>query len=185
MTNSDKYIVELSRAAIFDDMPPEPYENTDWPYIYEKSNDQNMTALIFTAINKLPGDKRPDEQLYNKWRKKAFRKIAFAGKQFNEFRSMSKKVFDENIKIVGLKGIHIRNFYPTPEIRTMADYDILAKEKDIERIEEIFCENGYEVKKDIYGIIAGKENSYWEIFTSLKEEFAQEAEMYSDMIYDN
>ncbi|MBR1736661.1 MAG: nucleotidyltransferase family protein [Firmicutes bacterium] len=185
MTNSDRYIVELSRAAIFDDIPAEPYDDIDWTYIYDKSDEQNMLSLIFTAVNKLPEDKRPEEELYNKWRKRSFRKIAFAGKQFNEFRSMSKKIFDENIKIVGLKGIHIRSFYPTPEIRTMADYDILAKENDLERIEEIFNENGYEVKKDIYGIVAGKENSYWEIFTQLKEEFATDSEVYTDMIYDN
>ena len=48
MKYDDRYIVELSRAAIFDDTPFVPEESVNWEYIYNKSIEQNIAS---TSIN--------------------------------------------------------------------------------------------------------------------------------------
>ena len=64
MKYDDRYILELSRAAIFDDTPFSPEENINWRYIYNKSIEQNITGLLFTAINKLSDEYRPNKELF-------------------------------------------------------------------------------------------------------------------------
>ena len=125
MKYDDRYIVELSRAAIFDDTPFAPEESLDWNYIYNKSIEQNITGLLFTSVNKLSAENLPDKELFAKWQRKMLETIAVTSRQYNEFLKMSKKVSEAGIKMVGLKGCVIRNLYPVPELRTMGDFDVL------------------------------------------------------------
>ena len=185
MKYNDRYIVELSRAAIFDDIPFDPEENVDWEYIYNKSIEQNITGLLFTAVSKLSDENQPDKELYVKWKQKMFETIAVTSRQYNEFLKMSKVVSDADIKMVGLKGCIIRSLYPVPELRTMGDFDVLVAENDLQQIKSIYTANKYEINKDLYGIIAKNDKAYWEIFFSLQEEFNYETELNTKLLYEN
>ena len=138
MKYDDRYIVELSRAAIFDDTPFDPGESVDWEYIYNKSIEQNITGSLFTAVSKLSDEYQPDKELYVKWKQKMLETIAVTSRQYNEFLKMSKVVSDADIKMVGLKGCIIRSLYPVPELRTMGDFDVLVAENDLQQIKSIY-----------------------------------------------
>ena len=185
MKYDDRYIVELSRAAIFDDTPFDPEESLDWEYIYNKSIEQNITGLLFTAVSKLSDEYKPNKDLYAKWQQKMLETIAVTSRQYNEFLKLSKVVSDAGIKMVGLKGCIIRNLYPVPELRTMGDFDVLIKKYDIKHITCIFSDNGYDISKAVYGIEAKNELSFWEIFYVLEEEFVRNPVDNSKDIYEN
>ncbi|MBR1443327.1 MAG: nucleotidyltransferase family protein [Firmicutes bacterium] len=185
MKYDDRYIVELSRAAIFDDTPFNPKEELNWNYIYSKSIDQNITGLLFTAINKLSDEYRPNTDLYAKWQKKMFETIAVTSRQYNEFSRMTKTISETGIKIVVLKGGFMRRIYPTPELRTMGDFDVLVKKSDLKKIANLFKSNGYEVNKAVFGVEVKNEKAFWEIFYVLEEEFVIAPEENTLMIYDN
>lgn len=184
MRYEDRYILELSRAAAFDDIPFVPAENVIWEYIYNKSVEQNITGLLFTAVTKLSDEYCPDKSLLEQWRSKMIETIAVSGRQFNEFLKMSKAFCAAEIKVVGLKGCIIRDLYPVPELRTMGDFDILIDNENLEAIKNLFQANDYACEKDIYGIVAKNEKAFWEIFVSLNEEFGIEPEKYTKILYD-
>ena len=182
MKYDDRYIVELSRTAIFDDTPFAPEESVNWEYIYNKSIEQNITGLLFSAVSKLSKEYRPDKELYAKWQQKMLETIAVTSRQYNEFLKMSKVVSDAGIKMVGLKGCIIRNQYPVPELRTMGDFDVIVENDSLKAVGELFSFNGYDVTKDLFGIVADNKKAHWEIFTSLEEEFVINTRTWSEKI---
>ena len=184
MKYDDRYIVELSRAAIFDDNPFAPEENVDWEYIYNKSIEQNIIGLLFIPISKLSEIYRPNEALFAKWQQKMVATIAITSCQYNEFLKMSKIFADNGIKIVILKGGFMRQLYPVPELRTMGDFDVLVKKSDLRNITNIFKNYGYTVNKAVFGIEAINKSSFWEIFYVLEEEFVNKPEEYTQEIYE-
>lgn len=185
MNSSEKYFVELSRAAIFDDMPTKPPKDIDWQYIFDKSKEQNMAGLLFCAISRLDDKSKPSVELMQNWQQIMFSTIAIYSQRYNEFLRMVKSLYSNGIKLVGLKGCIIRNLYTVPELRTMGDFDLLADKKDISFISDIFESNGYKVKKDTFGIICDAPKGHWEIFYGLDEEFRENTPYWDRTIYND
>lgn len=184
MEYSNRYIVELTRAAVFDDVPFEPEQEPDWKYIYQKSIEQNIAGLVFSAISKLPGDKRPGQELYAKWQQMMLETIALSGRQYGEFLSVSKAAAQRGLVLAGLKGCIIRELFPVPELRTMSDYDVLTRPENLDEVKAFFAERGYEVKKDVSGTICEKSIFYWEISTTVEKEFRTKPHKYNKMFFD-
>ncbi len=182
---SDRYIIELSRAAIFNDVPYIPQEELDWEYIYSKSVEQNIVGLLFTAIVKLPEKFKPKEHLLSLWKKKMIETVAATSKQYLEFERINKVALEANKIIIALKGAHIRKAYPVPELRTMGDFDVLVDKKNIGIIKSIFKNNGYNVNKDLFGITADNINAHWEIFISLEQEFVSNSDYWNQELFKN
>lgn len=74
----------------------------------------------------------------------------------NEYFALIKKLQEENIDFISLKGIAFyKDIYPDLNFRSMVDIDILVHEGDLKRVEEILKEVGYE--KDLEGL----SEDYW------------------------
>ena len=55
-------------------------------------------------------------------------------------------IFEKNgIDYLTMKGTEIRRFYPSPEMRTSSDIDILIRKKDVSRADELLREAGYKL----------------------------------------
>ncbi len=174
MNCNDEYIVKLCKASIFDKAPENPESNLDWDYIYNKSVEQNIAGLLFTAVSKLDTEFQPDKELMAKWNAAMLSTIGVMSGRYNEFLRMNRLMQNNGITFIGLKGCVIRNLYPVPELRTMGDFDILTNKNMLPKIVKIFKDNGYSVEKDIYGVVAKSNKAYWEVFYSLEQEFAFE-----------
>ena len=171
MNYSDEYIIELSKAAIFNYKPINPLYELDWNYIFDKSIEQNIAGLIFPSLVKLDDEFKPNSLLIERWKKVMYSNIEFNSNMYNEFMKMINILKQYNIIVVGLKGCVLRNIYPTPELRSMGDFDVLVKKNDLKKIVEIFKENNYIISKDAFGITCKNKDAYWEIFYTLEEEF--------------
>ena len=181
----DRYIVELSRAAVFDDIPYIPQEDLNWVYIFTKSIEQNIVGLLFTAIAKIPEKFKPDEKLFLRWKQKMLETIAITSKQFLEYEKINKCALKKNIPIITLKGAYIRKKYPVPELRTMGDFDILVNNTNINMIKSLLIENGYSISKDLFGITADNANAHWEVFVSMEQEFVYDSDYWNKEIFNN
>lgn len=78
----------------------------------------------------------------DKIHKTAIYKLAF---QEEEFILIKKSLSSQNIPFLSLKGPLIRKLYPSPEMRTMADLDIIVPKKDLKRIKSLMATLGYEM----------------------------------------
>jgi hypothetical protein len=178
-------MVELLRAAVFDDEPKLCNHKFDWMYIYQKSVEQNISGLLFCSISKINGECKPSPDILEKFKNSMLQTMVIMGNKYNEFLRMQKLLVDKEIKFVGLKGCRLRNIYPVPELRTMGDFDVLVETKDLKMVSECFRENGYTVEKDLFGLVAKNTKAYWEIFTSLEEEFQINTDYNNELIINN
>lgn len=65
--------------------------------------------------------------------------------QEEEFKQIKKMLSTNNIPFISLKGPLIRKLYPSPEMRTMADLDIIVPKKDLKRIKKLMLEMNYDM----------------------------------------
>lgn len=55
---------------------------------------------------------------------------------------------DNGIDFMFLKGSHLKKLYPAPELRFMADTDVLVRSEDVEKAKKILLSHGFEQKAD-------------------------------------
>lgn len=169
MTESERYIVSLTRAAVFDTEPQNPPDGADYTYIYDKALEQNISGLLASAILRLPKDSQP--QNAEAWRKIMMQTMLAMSVRFAEFERMMKILLGNKLFVISLKGAVVRGLYPVPEMRTMGDFDVLLKKSDRRAVEELFRENGYTLRRDTLFTEAHKGGVCWELFISLESEF--------------
>lgn len=118
-------------------------EKIKWKSIIEEAEAHNVKGLLYSAINKSEYLKYVEKESLEQWK----RYTLFSGvSQIEHIRQISKvlKVFNkENIPLIVLKGLVVREFYPKPELRTMTDADVLVKKEDLDRIKKILKDLGY------------------------------------------
>ena len=185
MDYSDKYLIDLLNAALYDNIPKLPEANVNWEYIYEKSKKQNITALVYSSINKIKEKINIDVELCKGFEKQIILTSAYSVRQFSEFEKIHSLFSDNGLTFIGLKGCILRNLYPVPELRTMGDFDILIKKGELPEIKNKFIKLGYEIKKDYVGIICIKNSITWEIFTSLEQEFKENTKYWNKIFLNN
>ena len=169
MKYDDRYIVELSRAAIFDDTPFVPEESLDWEYIYNKSIEQNITGLIASVIPKVPQNKQPKD--FQKWQSSLFKTISIMGRRNAEFERILRELKNNSVAPLCLKGIVVKDIYPTPELRTMGDFDILIEKEERDICESTFDNMGYKLTKNTLFFEVDKGFVHGEVFFSLEDDF--------------
>ncbi|MCX8128937.1 MAG: nucleotidyltransferase family protein [Clostridia bacterium] len=115
----------------------------DWKSIFEQAVSHDVYALMYPAVKDLSPEYGPDRDLMLKWE----RAVLFAG--MTQIQHMEKlgEVFrcfnDAGIPVVALKGIVLRELYPQPELRTMADVDILVRDEHKKRAKNLLLCMGY------------------------------------------
>lgn len=86
------------------------------------------------------------------------------------FEALS-RVFSENgIAHMPVKGYYLRELYPTPEVRTFSDIDILIRPEDRTRTHELMLSRGFSVEHDwepTYSYRRGAE--HYELHTNLMD----------------
>ena len=87
-----------------------------------------------------------------------------------DFESLSKKLTEQGIAHMPVKGYYLRQLYAVPELRTFGDIDILIHPEDRRKTHELMLTLGYTVKQDwepSYAYV--KNNEYYEIHTNLMD----------------
>ncbi len=180
MTKEQEYIIKLSKAAVFDEQPQDAPKGLDWEYIWNKASEQNIAGLLASAILKLPEDQQPCNK--GDWQDVMLETMFVMGKKFAEFERMTERLKNEGIIPICLKGIVIKDLYPTPELRTMGDFDIWVDDEQRKKIENAFTSEGYSLSKLLLLTEADGKNTHWEIFVTLGQEFKTDTKQWEDDI---
>lgn len=139
-TNSS-YLIHLIGCALNDTSPEELPENVTWEDIYRLAKYHSIDNLVFYSIEKL--EKKPNEELYKKWKESRDRAILKGINQLYEKDVIIEKLTKAGIDICPLKGCIIKELYPSQDMRTMADLDILMDSNKADLVKKVFKEMGY------------------------------------------
>ena len=134
MTEFQQEILSLLRVSLNGEEPAgvNPKNATR---IYQFAETQQLVAALYCALLAVPGF---EEQLES--RRFLERYCGYLGHDATQTESMEQifAAFDaEGIAYMPLKGTVLKDMYPSPEMRTMGDADILIHPEDYKRIEVI------------------------------------------------
>lgn len=116
---------ELIRVAVGnqDKLSVFPSEN-DWVRVFRYSQEQTLTAICFSGVERLPKEQRPPRNLLIQWyalTEKIERQSRLLGKRTDEaYEFFHMSGFATNI----LKGKSISLLYPNPDRRQSGDIDV-------------------------------------------------------------
>ena len=99
----------------------------------------HMVYLILGALLKL----ELPEEYANRFRGQVKNSILQTLMQVVEARSLQQKFEQAGIRNQVLKGVILKQLYPTPEMREMSDIDFMLYEESFEKAEEILAKAGY------------------------------------------
>ncbi len=109
----------------------------DLKKIYHLASLHSVVPTVYPAIKELSA---PSVDLFKQEYMKSWRKTAL---QFIEISSILSKADEFGIDCIPLKGSILKELYPSPEMRTMADLDFLCNIRKIEDVKLIMYQLDY------------------------------------------
>lgn len=148
MNLAQKQIVEFIKSAINGaKVNISINEQIDWQEVISLSREHKVEALVYSVISNEMKEAIPDE-LLDLWKKEVFMSGVTQQHHMKEMENVLKEFNKEDIDVLVLKGLVIRDLYPNATLRTMSDADIVVKESDLDKSIEILTKIGYtEYKK--------------------------------------
>jgi len=172
------YLIHLLSSSIGNMQPQNPPENLDWGKLYKLAGHHSVSNMACYGIDRLDGGRKPPQEVMMNFqidRKKAMAKEAT--QHITVERIL--KTFEENrIACMPLKGYLIKYLYPKPDMRLMADVDILFKDEQTEQVEKLMLGLGFILEHK-----GGKHDNYFKkplIKIEMHRMLMQEGSSYSD-----
>lgn len=135
------FMFRLIASAVYDgDIVPMP-EGVNWENIYAISSHNSIANIVAYAIIK--GKYDIPSEIKAKFTKKLYERIAVSENQSIEIDKLLAAFVDNEIYHMPMKGVVLNDLYPSNDMRFMADADILIKNEQYEKINEIMLELGY------------------------------------------
>ncbi len=124
---------------------PRGSEKTDWQAIYSLAEDHSVTAIIASKIKELPHGSRPKGKLLSAFNQR----LGFAVQNY-EIKMHAMTYLIETLAGAGIdhllvKGAVLRFLYPSPELRTSGDTDVIVRPSEYEKAIESLKKAGFRV----------------------------------------
>ena len=148
MEKYQEQIIDLLNSSIHDTKPKLDYsKNIDWDKIIEESNAHSVTGLLYPALKKYDNSKL-DIDVLNSLKKSTFISAVQQSKHIKETAKILELFNKNNIPVIVLKGLVIRNYYPMPDLRTMCDSDVIIHKEDLEKVRTLLLNEGFREEED-------------------------------------
>ena len=118
------------------------YVNINWNMLYEEAVTHNVHGIIYKNFTLIC----QDTFLINKYKSSIIFNHYIMHINCIRIGEVLRKLRENGIQVVALKGIVLKNYYKEPENRYMGDVDILVKNDEIESTDKILSDMGYECK---------------------------------------
>ena len=145
LSRNRDYFFELIKSVILKKKAPEPYENIDWHKIYRLSARHSIANIIAYAIDTL--DSKIDDEAFKLFENYRNIIIAQEAQQEAEAVNLTDKFERAHIKNMPIKGCVMKKLYPSPNMRSMCDIDILIEDDGIDRAEKIMQNLDYPIRE--------------------------------------
>ena len=148
MEKYQEQIIDLLNSSIHDTKPKLDYsKNVDWDKVIEESNAHSITGLLYPALKKYDNSKL-DVDVLNSLKKSTFISAVQQSKHIKETAKILELFNKNNIPVIVLKGLVIRNYYPMPDLRTMCDSDVIIHKEDLEKVRTLLLNEGFREEED-------------------------------------
>ncbi len=143
--DSGEMIFKLIRSAISGDKLTDT-SNIDWDKIYMTAQAHSIANLIAYAIDNMLN--KPPQNVADAFNSIRDMNILRESAQQLEAELMLDMMETEGVDNMPLKGFITKNLYPSPDMRTMCDVDVLIRDGCMDKAEKIMQELGYPVREE-------------------------------------
>lgn len=141
MQDSYKILFSVIRSALTGTaVDPEPFRGLDVDYqaLLKLSVKHQITPLVFQGLYTITGDFPGIEKYYDV----TFSLMCHDQNQMRCLAQICRLFGDNGIDYMLLKGSSIKSLYPATEMRIMGDIDILIREEQYPKIQELLPQTG-------------------------------------------
>ncbi|MGL5715680.1 MAG: nucleotidyltransferase domain-containing protein [Paraclostridium sp.] len=137
--------------------------------LLEESERHKVKGLIYTGWDKDRSTSNISDDTVEAWKKSTIMTGIRESRQMKNVGFVLKKIQEQGIDTIVLKGLVLRDLYPIPDQRTMNDADILVKREDIDKTKKILLDLGFEEGHDschhvdFYNPSYGKVELHWQL----------------------
>ena len=189
MNNAQKQFVDILSASIRGKAADKIYDNVDWDEVIDLANKHKVEGIVYLALRKSNLVSKVGEKRVNLLKQKAAITGIGQSRHISGLSTVLNKITEENIPLIVLKGLVVRDFYPQPDQRTMSDADILVHKDDVEKVKQLLIDMGYIFLEDHKAShhIALVHHKYpvvelhWNLFK--RDGFSNELEHYERLIW--
>ena len=145
--------------------PPEN-DNADWQGIIDFAKKQSVLNLVAYAAESLKI--KPDEHTARFLDEFRMQKMIVEAQQELAAGDACKKLDEMGVRHMLLKGSVMKKFYPSPDMRTMGDIDILVEASRCDEVVKAFIADGFKFvgEGDLHSNVK-KDNAYIEFHRSM------------------
>lgn len=118
-------------------------QNTDFGGLYKLAKRNAVTGILYSFL-KEKNDIDFRDKLSKEYKMSAVRN----SEQETEIELIRRDFTENHIDFMFLKGTHLKEIYPSPDLRFMVDMDILVRERDAEKAYEIIKSHGLSKKME-------------------------------------
>lgn len=139
--NIAAYTIKLAAAAVNSSPAPEKPDEITWEAVIDFAKKQTVLNLISYACETLKNKPEGDTMKYlREFRKQ---KIVVEAEQEIEAEDAMDKLEAMGIRHMPLKGYIVKNLYPSPDMRTMGDIDLLIEDSRMQDVIDEFMSDGF------------------------------------------
>lgn len=140
------YLIHLLSSVLKGAKPDQPPDQLDWEKLYHLSYNHKVANIAYYALQRLDHDLQPSQGVMRKFRVECRKALAIEATQHITVEQILKTFEENQIACMPLKGYLIKYLYPQPDMRLMADIDILFKNEQTENVEQLMQKLGFMVE---------------------------------------
>lgn len=140
------YLIHLLKSVLNGTCPdPIPDGGVTIKELYRMAKRHNVDYIAYTGASRVPDIQMGEYE--EKWQTRSM-KCAMQGViQLAERDKLYRILPEAGVRILPLKGCFVKEMYPKPEYRQMADLDMLIDEENAEKVREVMEQNGYDTEE--------------------------------------
>lgn len=180
-------IIDLLNASIHNTVPKLDYsKNVEWDNLINEANAHSITGLLYPALKNIK-DNNISKEVIDKLKRYTFNAAIGQSNHIKRTADILSLFNENNIPVIVLKGLVVREYYPKPDLRTMCDSDVIIHKNDLEKVRKLLLEKGFVEEEDAGHHIAFLNNSFnLEVhWTLANESFRKGQECFQEKIWDD
>ncbi len=144
LNTNQKILVALLSASISQEpCDLEIDDDIDWLTVISEAFKHQVFTLIYKPLVDLSGKINIPCEILERLKFEVINEVKTQESNYLAIGIVLKHIIDDNIHVIVLKGLVLRELYPEPGLRTMCDFDLLIKKAEMEKAENVLRNLGY------------------------------------------
>ncbi len=138
---TEEYLIYLCACVLNDTVPDEKPADVEWGDVFSAAKKHSITSTAWYSVDR--SSDKPDDEVWEEWNEAKNKATVKSIIQKSTLDEITALLTDNGIRCLPLKGSVIKDLYPHPDMRVMADLDILVDSDRMSQVRDLLSEKGF------------------------------------------